>query len=163
MALDRNGDRLIDIGELRELLRQYSSVVSISDSDAQTIMDMCSQPDSQMLQFSEFHNIFCAVQICAQLQHEDMLHLRMRDVKERLVAAGINPTQTQVESMFLLGDAYQTYGGENDKIERMRMREMFRLQRPRASFLFALLTDPPLVCLCCRCNRLQISPVPSSS
>jgi len=112
MALDRNGDRLIDIGELRDLLRQYSSVVSISDSDAQTIMDMCSQPDSQMLQFSEFHNIFCAVQICAQLQHEDMLHLRMRDVKERLVAAGINPTQTQVESMFLLGDAYQTYGGK---------------------------------------------------
>ena len=124
MALDRNGDRLIDIGELRELLRQYSSVVAISDSDAQTIMDMCSQPDSQMLQFSEFHNIFCAVQICAQLQQEDMLHLRMRDVKERLVAAGINPTQSQVESMFLLGDAYQTYGQKEEASEDTKSRNL---------------------------------------
>lgn len=65
-----------------------------------------SQP---MLTFSQFHSIYSSCIILAALSKTDLPHLRMKDVRRALLHAGFNPTQHQLESMFVLGDQYRTH------------------------------------------------------
>jgi len=107
--LDRDKDRRVTEEDLRRLLRVFSNLIGVKESDAHAIMEVCEGKDAQYINFSDFHNIYSALIICSHLQRTDVSRLRVDDVRECLIKAGITPTKQQVEGMFLLGEHSGTF------------------------------------------------------
>ena len=129
-ALDYNGDHQLRIDELKAALTLFShlpddpnAVPVVSPDDARAIMDVVAGPTASTLSFSQFHNVYSAVNILHQLSKQDLPHLRSKDVKRALMAAGITPTQSQLDAMMVLGDAYSTF----DKRGRVDIKEFLRI------------------------------------
>ena len=100
-----------------------SSVPVVSPADARAIMDIVAGPDADRLTFSQFHNVYAAVNILNHLSKQDLPHLRLKDVKRALISAGINPTQAQLDGMMVLGDQYSTF----DKRGQLEFKEFLRI------------------------------------
>ena len=129
-ALDYNRDHALGLDELKTALTLFSNlpdeptaVPVVSPDDARGIMDIVAGPDASTLSFSQFHNVYSAVNILHQLSKQDLPHLRPKDVKRALIAAGITPTQSQLDAMMVLGDAYSTF----DKRGRVDIQEFLRI------------------------------------
>ena len=118
----------IDESALRVALQLFastpdSSVPVVDPHDARAIMDIVAGPDADRLTFSQFHNVYAAVNILHHLSKQDLPHLRMKDVKRALISAGINPTQAQLDQMMVLGDQYSTF----DKRGQLEFKEFLRI------------------------------------
>src|SRR5688572_13130632 len=64
------------------------------------------------LAFSEFYSVYaCLTIVTEQFKVDDVRQLQPQHVAKALRGAGLNPTQTQIEGMFQLGDRYASKGG----------------------------------------------------
>ena len=129
-TLDYNDDRTLGVDQLKAALNLFAhlpdepdAVPVVSPDDARAVMDIVAGPTATTLSFSQFHNVYSAVNILHQLSKQDLPHLRVKDVKRALIAAGIVPTQSQLDAMMVLGDAYSTF----DKRGRVDIKEFLRI------------------------------------
>ena len=101
-----------------------TAVPVVSPDDARGIMDIVAGPDVD-------HALLLPIpQRLLRRQHsppaqssQELPHLRPKDVKRALIAAGITPTQSQLDAMMVLGDAYSTF----DKRGRVDIKEFLRI------------------------------------
>ena len=100
-----------------------SSVPIVHVDEARAIMDIAAGAHSERLTFSQFHNVYAALNILQKLSAQELPHLRMKDVRRALISAGINPTQAQLDQMMVLGDAYKTF----DKRGQIEFKEFLRI------------------------------------
>ena len=109
--LDKDKSGTIERDELAYAINSFTDKVNVTLSQCSDIIELASKHDNERkhLTFSEFFNVYSALNILSQLQSSDIHKLNTQDLKRALIESGINPSPRQLQRMFILADKYRTY------------------------------------------------------